>query len=190
MNRYRTLARRNGRTIAECGPGRPRFFGSGFLVASLAFLLLVPFPGVEAAVPVFRAIPNGTKRPPVKPTVRVDLLEMEMKAQGAPPWVRPGLFRVAGVIQSLGSDGVLLNSAGAVAWMEVAAEADGSLTTILAPGAKVQPRDGLIYLRGFGGKVGELLTVDAVRAGFHVVQVGTRTSQVFRFRRPRNHEPL
>jgi len=137
-------------------------------------------------VPVFKALPNGTKRPPVRPTVRVDMLEMEMRAEGAPPWVTPGMFRVAGVAQSVGPDGLLLNAAGAVAWMEVAAEVDGKLSTTLAPGAKVQPRDGLIFLRGFPGKVGELVTVDAVGAGLHVVQLGNRTTKVVRFRRAKN----
>lgn len=164
-----------------------RSISCGVLAASLGVATLAT--GVESrgAVPAMKVLPEGTKRPPVKPAVRVDMLEMEMRAEGAPPWVRAGLFRVAGVIQSIGSDGVLLNSAGAVGWVEVASESNGTLKTILAPGPKVQPKDGLIFLRGFNGKVGELLTVDAVRAGFHVVKIGNQTLQVVRFRRARNN---
>ena len=42
---------------------------------------------------------------------------------------------------------------------------------------------------GVGFRVANL-TVDAVRAGFRVVQAGTRTAQVFRFRKAGNNERL
>jgi hypothetical protein len=141
-----------------------------------------------AAVPVFRALPSGTKRPPVKPTVRVDLLEMEMRVEGAPAWVQPGMFRVAGVVQSVGGEGVLLYSAGAVSWMQVDAEANGNLTTTLVPGAKMNPAGGLLFLAGVQAKVGELITCETLRAGFHTVQVGGKAMRVIRFRKVRGSE--
>jgi hypothetical protein len=154
----------------------------------LTALVILGCASSQAAVPVFRALPSGTKRPPVKPAIRVDLLEMEMRAEGAPTWVRPGMIRVAGVVQSVGGDGVLLYSAGAVSWMQVDAESNGNLTTTLVPGAKMNPAGGLLFVTGVQGKVGELITLETVRAGFHTVQVGGKAMRIIRFRRVRGSE--
>ncbi len=148
----------------------------------LTAVVIISCGSSQAAVPVFRALPSGTKRPPVKPALRMDLLEMEMRAEGAPAWVRPGMFRVAGVVQSVGGDGVLLYSAGAVSWMQVDAEANGNLTTTLVPGVKIQTKKGLLFVNGAYGKVGELVTVNAVHAGQQVIQIAGRQTPVIRFR--------
>ena len=121
---------------------------------------------------------------PGKPTQRqtadtyAAMLTVQMKAQPTPSNVREGTMRAAGVIKSIGPDGVLLANVTIVPWVKTTESRGGVVRSTFGPGQPSKPKGGLLFLVNGRGSIGQQLIMDGRYGGAEKMKVDGVTVQV------------